>query len=195
MPRVARVVRPTARTGFWGNWTGFRRYLGADGVGNGRRSVQGLHRLTREDPCSTETTREEEPQQNEPRTEQNQNERCTRTNDAPGLSTPTPFVGRCSALPPPRTPPRSWPLPPSRRFQKGLEEGAFLPLGRVTSRIRQSGEDAPPPPSFHSGDEGRTIRAGDIWARVLGASFGREMSLHALLLLPPPLLPSVPQRS
>ena len=29
VPRVARVVHPTARTGFWGNGRGFRRYLPA----------------------------------------------------------------------------------------------------------------------------------------------------------------------
>ena len=80
------------------------------------------------------------------------------------------FVRWCSALPPPRAPPRSWPLPPSRCFQKGLEEGAFLPLSRVTSRIRQSGEDVSPLPLSHSVRRGEE----DSGRSYLGGSFGRE---------------------
>ena len=39
MPRVSRAVRPTVRTGFLGEWTGFPALSRADGGGNGRRSV------------------------------------------------------------------------------------------------------------------------------------------------------------
>ena len=98
-------------------------------------------------------------------TEQNQNERCTtqrRTMHEPGNSLEPPFLAFCRLGLHPSSAPRPAPFlapPSSRRFQKGLEEGACLPLGRVTSCIRQLGEDAPPPPSFHSGDEGRLFRS------------------------------------
>ena len=113
----------------------------------------------------------------------------------------------CREVPRPFSAPRPAPFsapPSSRRLQKGKEEGASPPLGRVTSRTRQSGEDAPPPPSFHSGGEGSEIRAGNVRAGVLGGRclrgrFGREIlagdALHALDAAATPLLPSVPRRS
>ena len=111
-----------------------------------------------------------------------------------GLSTPTPF---CKVRPRPslRPAPRSWLLLPSKRFQKSLKGGAFLLPGRVTPRIRQSGEDAPPPPPFslsttREGRFGRELFEREFWAgglggRYLGGSFGREMFLCALVAATP----------
>ena len=49
VPLVSRAVRPTVRTGFLGEPFEPRRYLGADGVGKGRRSAP---RDPREDTLS-----------------------------------------------------------------------------------------------------------------------------------------------
>ena len=112
--------------------------------------------------------------------QQEKNERC---DDSPGRCTGTLHAHAfCRVVLRPSSAPRpaQFLAPPSfETLPEGPRRGGVPPLGHVTSRIRQSGEDAPPPPSFHSGDEGRTIRAGVIWARVLGGSFGREMSLRA----------------
>ncbi len=122
-----------------------------------------------------------------------------------GLSTPTPFVGWGSAL---RSAPRPAPFlaPPSfETLPEKPRRGAFLSPGRVTPRIRQSGEDAPPPPPFslsttREGRFGREIFArafwaGDLGGRYLSGSFGREMPLRTLVAAATPLLSSVPRRS
>ena len=168
---------PDRGRGFGGTRSGFARYLGADGVVNGRRSVQGRHRQAREAPCTTE------PQQNDPQPDQNES--------IPGFELPFlglerspvtlhvhPFVGRCFPL---SAPPRFQPLPLRDASRRARKRGCPPPpFGRVTSRTRQSGEDTPPPPSLHFGGEGSEIRAGNVRAGVLGGRclrgrFGREI--------------------
>ena len=199
VPRVARAVRPTARTGFWGNWIGFRRYLGAEGVGNGRRSVQGLHRLAREAPCTTE------PQNDAPTRQERMLDDSPRRSDPllSSLSRSIPtllahtFVGRCSALSPPRAPPRFQPHPLRDASRRARKRGRSPPSA-VSHRAPANRERTrhPPPPSLHFGGEGSEIRAGNVRAGVLGGRSWWEMPLHALVAAAAtPLLPSVPRRS
>ena len=96
---------------------------------------------------------------------------CTKGSSA--LNSPRPPV--CSSGLRPVAPPRSLLHLPSRRFEKGLDRGAFLLPDRVTPRIHQSGASCPTPPPSHQARRlsgwrfrqdkfGREIQAGEIRA-------------------------------
>ena len=74
VPRVARVVRPTARTGFWGNWTGFSPLSRCGRGGEWQALRTGTAPTDSRRPLLNRTNRRKRTP-----TEQNQNERCTGT--------------------------------------------------------------------------------------------------------------------
>ena len=59
-------------------------------------------------------------------------------------------------------PPRSWPLLPSKCFQKGLERGRSSPSAASHRASANWERTRHPLPLFTQYDEGRKIRAGDI---------------------------------
>ena len=107
-------------------------------------------------------------------------------------SSSVPFVTRGSAL---RPAPFLAP-PPFAAFPEKSRRGAFLLPGRVTPRIHQSGEDAPPLPLLtqHDDDPDEDSRGRNSSRSFRREIFGREMSFRDFAAATP--LPSpVPRRS
>jgi len=174
VPRAARVVRSTARTGFWGNGRGLFGAISAlahgipglaRGTGTGRRRRRSSPGTRKDEPIGTRTRRR--------------------------TLLVRPF---CSA--------GLRPLlhPPSRRFQKSLEGGRSSSLAashRVSTNREKLRHPSPFSPSattirlkIHAGE----IRAGVSGGRFRREKFGREMSFRAFAAATP-LLSPVPRRS
>ena len=181
VPRVARVVRPTARMGFWGNGRGFPALSLRSLTGSRARA-----RIKR---------------QKKKKLARNENTTGTESDDQP-TNPPHPLLLLRGAPPfaTPCAPPRSLLHPPSRRFQKGLEGGRSSSLAASHRASTNWERAAPLLPLLTKCDDdpAEDSRGRNSGGRFRREKFGREISFCApagAFAAATPLPSPVPRRS